>query len=414
MQQVDCVLHARWIAPVEPAVVWDHHALVLNGGRIVDCLPSELARSRYQAAHTLTRSSHLVIPGLINTEVDLASTLWRSQMLTLSSRFSGVPRGIDRQLLTDSITLGLIEQACAGITSCVDWGHYSATVATLAADLGLRVVLGLPVDASANDYAATLDECLERSLALHDEYREHPLIHTAFALHAVPELGDSVLSRVRVLADQLERVLLLQADATQIRRLTDLGLWNTPCTLRGWTDPAALPVSSAISLVHSPAADWQAGHLPAGISAPLQSGSNVTLGSGCRPVVRDLLEAMRLTGRQSQLLPSSPLRPAQLLTMATLNCARAVGLEDSLGSLSPGKRADCVCVDLNHPATAAVLDPLLALTACAGREAVTDVWVAGRPIVVNGRFQALDRDDFSARVRHSLATVLASNPNVGR
>ena len=57
MQPVDCVVHARWIAPVEPPGVLDHHALVIQGGRIVDCVPGELADAGQWAAEATERAS---------------------------------------------------------------------------------------------------------------------------------------------------------------------------------------------------------------------------------------------------------------------------------------------------------------------------------------------------------------------
>jgi 5-methylthioadenosine/S-adenosylhomocysteine deaminase len=76
--------------------------------------------------------------------------------------------------------------------------------------------------------------------------------------------------------------------------------------------------------------------------------------------------------------------------MATINGARALGLSDSVGSLVAGKAADVICVELTDVAVQPVLDPLSQLVYCAGREHVTDTWVAGEHLLAEGRHTRLD------------------------
>jgi 5-methylthioadenosine/S-adenosylhomocysteine deaminase len=75
---------------------------------------------------------------------------------------------------------------------------------------------------------------------------------------------------------------------------------------------------------------------------------------------------------------ASVLPAARMLRMATLNGARALGLAGETGSLQPGKAADIVAVDLGHPETEPMYNPLSQLVYATGRHQVTDVWVAGR------------------------------------
>src|SRR5690606_35953547 len=75
---------------------------------------------------------------------------------------------------------------------------------------------------------------------------------------------------------------------------------------------------------------------------------------------------------------------AQVLRMATLNGALAVGLADDIGSIEVGKRADLVAVDLDRPHTQPVYDPVSTLVYAAGRSDVRHVWVDGEPVVVDG------------------------------
>ncbi len=412
MESVDCVVHARWIAPVEPPGLLEHHALVVDGGRIVDCLPSALADTRYQARERLTRPSHLLTPGLVNAEVDLGASLWRSSALAEPRRFAAAPDSASAEALSDSITLGLAESLCAGITTSADLGHSPHLLAPLAAALGLRVVLGLPISALRSSFASGVDEHFDRALILHDEYRDHPLVRTAFAPRTLSDLPDATLTRLRVLADQLERTVFLAPTEAEVGRLRRLGLWNAGTTalhFHGTAEEAAAP--GGVSVVHCPGADLARGDRPAPAARLVAAGLNVALGSGTFPAARDLCDVMRLTSRLAGLEAGAPrLRPEQLLRMATWSGAVALGMEDAIGSLGIGKRADFVCFDLSGVGAAPVIDPLACLCATVGREAVSDVFVAGRALLAQGRARVLDVPDLIARINEHHGSSLATCP----
>jgi 5-methylthioadenosine/S-adenosylhomocysteine deaminase len=83
--------------------------------------------------------------------------------------------------------------------------------------------------------------------------------------------------------------------------------------------------------------------------------------------------------------------PAQrVLRMATLNGARALGLDTEIGSLEPGKWADIIAVDLDPPETQPVYNPLSQLVYATGRHQVTDVWVAGKRLLQDRNLTTLD------------------------
>jgi 5-methylthioadenosine/S-adenosylhomocysteine deaminase len=94
---------------------------------------------------------------------------------------------------------------------------------------------------------------------------------------------------------------------------------------------------------------------------------------------------------------ASAVPAAAALRMATLNGARALGLEDLVGSLVPGKAADLVAVDLGGIANQPVYNPISHLVYATGRQQVTDVWVAGRPLLRSGALLTLDTVDIAQR-----------------
>ncbi len=89
----------------------------------------------------------------------------------------------------------------------------------------------------------------------------------------------------------------------------------------------------------------------------------------------------------------------QVLRMATLSGAKALGMETNIGSLVPGKQADMVAVDLSGAATVPCYDPVSHLVYAASRECVTDVWIGGERVVADRVLTTADEGALVARAR---------------
>jgi 5-methylthioadenosine/S-adenosylhomocysteine deaminase len=412
MQSVDSVIHARWIAPVEPAGILENHALVVDAGRIVAVVPSAQADARFAGRERIVRGTHLLLPGLVNAEVDLAATLWRGSALTDPRRFDGAPAGAAADAIGDSVALGLTESLLGGITTSATIGRHPGATAATAAALGCRLVLVLPVDGDAG----LGDQAFAAALALHDEYRDHPLVHSAFALLAPAAASAAQLTRLRIVADQLERPLLIESAGADVRALRAAGLWHPGTVLLGY---AALGADAAtpgtIAVVHRPAADLRHGIAPAPVAALSANGITIALGTGRFPLGRNILDTVALSARLAGLEAGAPpLRAATLLRMATLGGALALGIEDRVGTLAAGKRADAVAVDLSSAAVVPIHDPLAALVEVPGAGGVSDVWIGGRSIVAERRLLVADADDLIERAAHRRTMLLSSDPLPGR
>jgi 5-methylthioadenosine/S-adenosylhomocysteine deaminase len=148
--------------------------------------------------------------------------------------------------------------------------------------------------------------------------------------------------------------------------------------------------------------------------------SNLKLASGFAPVARyldagvrvglgtdgaasnnrlDLLEEMRLAALLAKAVSNrADVLPAHTaVRMATLNGATALGLEHRIGSLVPGKAADLVAVNLSTLPMSPCFDPVSHLVYCAGRQDVSDVWIAGRQVLRSGHLTTLNETELLAR-----------------
>ena len=151
---------------------------------------------------------------------------------------------------------------------------------------------------------------------------------------------------------------------------------------------------SAASVVHCPESNMKLadGYCP--VQKLLDAGVNVALGTDGAASNNDLnmLGEMRSAAFLAKVSTSDPeaLAATTALEMATLNGAKALGQDDKFGSLTPGKYADVVAINLNNLNTVPVYNPISQIVYAASRDQVTDVWVAGRQLLKNRTLTTVD------------------------
>ncbi|MEW8395644.1 MAG: amidohydrolase family protein, partial [Candidatus Thiodiazotropha sp.] len=171
--------------------------------------------------------------------------------------------------------------------------------------------------------------------------------------------------------------------------------------------------ASGGQVVHCPESNLKlaSGFCP--VTELIEAGVNVALGTDGAASNNDL--DMFSEMRSAALLAkgvakdASALPAAKALSMATINGARALGLQQETGSLEPGKSADLVAVDLNRINTLPVYHPISQLVYAAGREQVSHVWVAGRHLVSEGSLTTLDLQQLSGHSRDWRERILAAD-----
>ena len=425
----DLLLLPQWVIPVEPAGALADHAVVVQNGRILDVLPADAARARYDAAQTLSLPGQALIPGLVNLHGHAAMSLFRGMaddlplMTWLNQRiWPAEKQHVSETFVRDGTLLAAAEMLAGGITSCSDMYFFPQAAGEAFLQAGMRATLGMIVLEFPSAYASDADDYLSKGLALRDELKDEPLLSFTFAPHAPYTISDASFGRINTLAEQLGVPIhthihetadeiqdsLKQYGMRPLERLARLGLLG--------------PNFIGVHAVHVNAAeiDLLAQH---GCHVAHCSSSNLKLASGLAPVVDlmragvnvglgtdsaasnnclDLFAEMRLAALLAKGVSgdAAALPAAAALKMATLDAARALNLDDRIGSIVPGKRADLVAVDLSDLSCQPVFDPVSHLVYVAGREHVTHVWVDGTLKLDNRRLVDLDRDDLTARAAY--------------
>ena len=425
-QPIDALICPRWTIAVEPdTTVREALCLAVHGGRILELLPRERALQRYVPREVYERPDHVLMPGLVNAHTHAAMSLMRGHADDLPLKewlrekvWPTEMRLAAPEYVADGVRLAVAEMLRGGITCFADMYFYPQSTAMVAAESGMRLVAGMIVLEFPSPWAANAAEYIGKGIAVHDAVRAEPLVSTMFAPHAPYTVSDDTLNRVRQLADQLNVPVQMHVHETSgeiddalartghrpIRRLNDLGLINPGLmavhATQLTTEEIALLALNGCSVIHCPRSNLKLASGACPVADLLAAGVNVALGTdGAASNNRlDLWAEMDTAALLGKLVAddATALPANEVLKMATINGARAVGLADIIGSIEPGKSADVICVRLDATETRPVHDPASQLVYAAGREHVTDVWIAGEHLLDDGTLTRMETSSICA------------------
>lgn len=425
----DLVLLPQWVAPVEPDGILSNHAVVIQDGRILNVLPAEAAQAHYDAAQTLSLPGQMLIPGLVNLHGHAAMSLMRGYagdmplMTWLNDHiWPAEKKHVSEAFVRDGTLLAAAEMLSSGVTTCNDMYFFPQAAGEAFLQAGMRATLGLIVLEFPSAYASDADDYLAKGLTLRDTLNGEPLLSFTFAPHAPYTISDTTFTRIGILAEQLGLPIhthvhetadeiqngLKQYGVRPLERLARLGLLGP-----NFIGVHAVHVNEAelellavhgCHVAHCSNSNLKLASGLAPVAALMRAGVNVGLGTdGAASNNRlDLISEMRMTALLAKgASGDAAALPAEtVLKMATLDAARALNLDDQIGSIAPGKRADLVAVDLRSLACQPMFDPISHLVYVAGREHVTHVWVDGVLKLNNRRLVDLDTDDLHARAAY--------------
>lgn len=425
---VDTLIHARWIIPVEPEfVTYDHHSLVINGGKIIDLLPTELAKQTYQGKTTEHLDNHALLPGLINCHTHAAMTLMRgiADDLPLMDWLNNhiwplEQKWMSETFVKDGTDLAIAEMILGGTTCFNDMYFFPEITAKQAIHHNIRAKVGLIVIDFPSVWARNSDEYIEKGLSLHEQLRQSELCTTAFAPHAPYTVSDEPLQKIKTLADELElpihihlhetlhEVEQAQSNSGQrpLQRLQKLGLINPSLIAVHMTqltdEEISLFAESGAHIVHCPESNLKLASGFCQVAKCLNAGINVAIGTDGAASNNDLdmfgeMRSAALLGK-AVAGDASAIPAMTALRMATINGAKALGLDNCCGSLSIGKAADIIAIDLNHLETQPLFCPVSQIVYAASRQQVTDVWVAGKRLLKNRYLTTFNINDLKAKI----------------
>ena len=424
--QADLLIHSDWIIPVDRPDILEHHSIAVEDGRIAALVPTVEAKTQIDAKEQLELPGHVLIPGLINAHTHSPMALFRGLaddlplMTWLNDHiWPAEARWAHEDFVADGSRLAIAEMIRGGTTCFNDMYFFPDVTGRVAARAGIRATVGLIAIDFPSAWASDADGYLNRAIEVHDLFRGDPLIQTAFAPHAPYSVSDAPLQRISTLAHELELPVHIHVHETQaevsgsleqygkrpIERLRELGLIDPTLIAVHMTQledaEIKLFADNGGQIVHCPQSNLKlaSGYCPVGQLQ--EAGINVALGTDGAASNNDLdlFAEMQSAALQAKGMAADAcaLPAATALRMATLNGARALGIDDITGSLTPGKSADIVAVDLSQPETQPVYHPLSQLIYAAGREQVQHVWIRGRQVLKQRALTTIDLADTLAK-----------------
>ncbi len=422
MQNIDTLINARWIIPVEPTgAVYENYTIAIHEGDIIDLLPTEQVKNRYHSHNIKNLDEHALIPGLINTHSHAAMTLFRGLADDLPLMewlndyiWPAEAKWVNSEFVQDGSELAIAEMLRSGTTTFSDMYFSPDITARVADKSGIRAAIGMIVIDFPTIWASDADEYISKGLEVHDRYRHHHRIATTFAPHAPYTVSDEPLRQINTLAEQLDIPIHIHLHETDdeikqsmtnhrerpLQRLRRLGLVSPHLMAVHMThledDEISQIASSGVNVVHCPESNLKlaSGFCP--VHKIVAAGGNVSLGTDGAASNNDLdmLGEMRTAALMAKAVATdaSALPAEAALKMATLNGAKALGIDDITGSLKVGKAADITAIHLESLESMPMYHPLSQIVYSSSRNQISDVWVAGQHLLNNGMLTTLDEE----------------------
>ncbi len=433
MQQIQTLMHCSTLIPVNETAAENErvlleHSIAIQDGRILDILPTAKAKQKYSSASTFNYDHHIALPGLINTHTHAAMTLFRGLANDLplmewleNHIWPAEQKWVNEEFVQLGTQLAMAEMLRGGVTCFNDMYFYAEDSAHEATKSGMRAYIGMILLDFPTQYAKDADEYFSKGLALHDQYKTHPLVKCTFAPHAPYTVSNPPLERVAMLANELELPVhihlhetrdeiaqsLEQYNVRPIQRLLDLGLLNNNLIAVHMThledDEIDLLAETNVNVVHCPQSNLKlaSGFCP--VQKLRDKNINITIGTDSCASNDDLdiFDEMHSAALLAKGVANNAAAfPAyEALRSTTINAATALGIGQEVGSLEIGKSADLCIVDIDMLEAQPMYDPIGHLVYATQRNQVSDVWVAGKQLLSNRELLTLDQNEIVARTK---------------
>ena len=414
--------------------IFDGGAVVIKDARIVAVGPRAIAQN-YTAPKVIDARGGIVMPGMINTHTHVSMTVFRSLGDDVPDRltrfiFPLEKNLVDREIVYWGALHGAMEMIEGGVTTFADMYYFEDEVARAAKKIGLRGVLGetivnFPAPDAAEPYGG-----LAYAKKFAAQFRGDPLIMPALAPHAPYTLDAEHLRAIAREAEALDLPVLMhvaetteevetlrkERNQTPIEFLDSVGLLNrrlvaAHCIFVTDSDIALLKARD-VGVAHNLVANIKSAKGVAPALKMAAQGVRVGLGTD-GPMSGNTLDIIgqlgyvaklhKLVNHDRTLAPSE-----QIVDLATRGGARALHLEDRLGSLEPGKLADVIIFDADATNLIPNYDVYATLVYAASPKDVRTTIIHGRVVMEDRKLTTVDAAEVKAHLRALAAKISAA------
>jgi len=418
-------------------------ALAIAGDTIVQTGNAAAIKNQF-IAHTLIETGNcLVMPGLVNCHTHAAMSCFRGVaddlelMAWLNNYiFPLEARHVNREMVYWGSLLAIAEMIKSGTTTFCDMYIFEDEVAQAVKQAGMRCLLGEGLLDFPSPNAETTADGLACTRKLIEKWGGDPLINIIVHPHSLYACSSAALAEAKKIADEYNlpyalHLLENKAESARLQQLfgqkalavlNKLGyltdrLLAYHCIVMDQQD-IALFADHGCKVVHTPESNMKLASGIAPVTAMLDAGITVGLGTdGCASNNNlDMFREMDMTAKLHKVATLDPtvMDARTVIRMATCTGAKALGLENMVGTLEAGKKADLIIIDLNKPHLTPLYHEYSHLVYAAGGADVDTVMINGRLVMRNRRLLTIDESEVIARVRQIAGRIKKSLPLINK
>jgi cytosine/adenosine deaminase-related metal-dependent hydrolase len=416
-QTVDLIVTHAYVVTMNAAKqIYSDGAVVMKDGHIVAVGPSSIA-SGYGATRTIDAGGDIVMPGMINTHTHASMTVFRGLGDDVPDRlqrfiFPLEHKLVDREIVYWGALWGMVEMVEGGVTTMADMYYFEDEVARGAQKIGMRGVLGETVlNAPAPDAQEPYGG-IEYARKFIRDFRGDSLVTPAFAPHAPYTVDAEHLRLIQKEADALDVPILMHVaempyEKKPIEYLDSIGLLTkrlvaAHCIFATDSDIALLKARD-VGVAHNMVSNIKSAKGVAPAWKMFRQGVRVGLGTdgamsgNTLDIIGQLgyvAKVQKLANHDRNIMPA-----VDVVVMATVGGARALHMEDRIGSLEIGKLADVIVLDRNGTTMTPFYDVYSTLVYAAGGRDVRTTIIQGRVIMEDRKIKTVDVGEVRGHMR---------------
>ncbi len=399
--------------------VYQNGTVVVTENKIIAVGGAELAK-QYQAKQVLDVDGDILMPGLINTHTHVSMTVFRSLGDDVPDRlhryiFPLESKLVSRDMVRIGANLGNVEMLKGGVTTYADMYYFEDEVAKTVDKIGMRAVLGQSVIQFPVADAKNADEGIQYALNFIEQYKNHPRITPAFAPHAPYTNTTETLQKIAKLSLEKQVPVLIhlaESDREQekiaerangispVQYMHQIGALNANLVgahmILVDDNDIELVKASDMGVAHNMSANIKSAK---GVSPALKmydQGVRIGLGTD-GPMSGNTLSTIdefnqvakvhKLVNHDRAAMP-----PLKVIDMATMGAAKALHMEEKIGSLEVGKLADMIVIDTKAPNMVPIYNPYSALVYSANSGNVRHAIIDGKLVMQDRQIHTVDEE----------------------
>jgi 5-methylthioadenosine/S-adenosylhomocysteine deaminase len=418
--------------------IYDDGIVIVRGDAIVAVGPRSELEGRYLAVQTIDAKGKLVLPGFINGHTHVPMTLLRGLRNDVMLNdwlykyiFPAEAKNVNEEFVRWGTRLAAAEQIRSGVTTFADMYYFEDAVAEETKAAGMRGVLGETfIDFPAPDNKSEA-EMLGYAEQFLKKWQGDPLIHAAPAPHSIYTCSQKTLQDSARLARKYHAPILIHVAETKkewddsqkrngmspVQYLDKVGVLGPDvvaahCIFVDETDRKIL-AQRQVGCVHNPSSNMMLASGVSPVSEIRTAGVAVGLGTdgpaGSNNDL-DLMEEMDLAAKLAKITKMDPLalNAEAVVAMATIEGAKALHMENQIGSLEPGKKADLVLIGLDQPNAVPMYDVYAQLAYALKASDVQTVIIGGRVVMRDRRLLTVNEQEVMAKARKYKKAIASS------